>query len=157
MVEVSGSPGIEDVTVDGTPIVIGGTAVASLGVEPPSSPTLVPLSVSDADEQTTREIERAVQQFAACGNTGDALRVYALFTEDGLRNLLANVVPEDAETFINTVATPVAIPPEALQPAPIIESIQMLEDGRVAATLVITSADGGETRQTFVYSIENER
>jgi hypothetical protein len=156
MVEVSGSPHVEDVTVDGTPIVIDGTMVASRAGSAAAPDAAMPAG-APADEATAAEVARAVRQYTACSNTGDALRVYALFTEHGLKDLLDNVVPEDEQGFITSVSTPVIVPTEALQPVPDIESVQQLDDGRVAAAIVVAGPSGAGTRQVFIFSKESGR
>lgn len=156
MVEVSGSPRVEDVTVDGTPIVKEGTQVAPGTARVATTDASVPTG-STADAATTAEIALAMRQYTACTNTGDALRVYALFTESGLRDLLTNVVPDGSERFIASVSTPVSVPTEALQPVPDIESVQQLDDGRVAAAIVVAGPSGAGTRQVFIFSEESGR
>ncbi len=133
-------------TLDGKPLVVDGTVVATASSRRPSSPSSPPPG-EPADPQTVAGITDTVSELVACENGGDALRNYALFTAATLRRLLANVVPAgDEEAFLESLAmsAPQSGEPKDTERAPIVEDVRVLSDGRVGALLTTDPVSSGE-------------
>lgn len=102
-----------------------------------------------ANEDTTSQVTDVVYQLAACFNAGDLLRVYALFSDDGLRPAL---FPED-------IAAAETLTPEPLDEAnrfiePIVWDVRVQEEDRVTA---LVDFDGEIALITFEWDDELDR
>lgn len=95
-------------------------------VVPRSLPTGLP-----ADAATVGAITDAVYQLIACGNTGDPLRLLALYSDGALRQM----GPLDNEWF-SALTTPTAQPDERWVTLIAVWDVQVLPDGRVAALVL---------------------
>lgn len=98
------------------------------------------------DDLTTHDVTNVVIEMAACLNAGDVLRLYALFSDDGLKPAL---VPNDL--FAAEAATPKALSPENQFPMPILWDARVQNDGRVTA---LVDLDGEVALVTFVWNGE---
>lgn len=99
-----------------------------------------------ADAATTAAITSVVRQLEACINSGDQLRVYALFSDDLFRqplnpDLVADLTTELAEL---AHATPTPIPSGERQILTGPWHVEMLDDGRVMAAVVFGFEDGAD-------------
>jgi hypothetical protein len=110
---------------------------SALATPAAGTPTLVtPQSDSTVGQPADAETEEAVMTLAreatACGNAGDYLRVFALYTDNGLRVFAADrgMTVEQIVGFL--AATPVPLPTEAWQGVRI-RDVRVLSDGRVTA------------------------
>ena len=101
------------------------------------------------------------REVTACGNLGDYRRVFALYTDHGLRVFAADrgMVPEQLVGFLT--ATPVPLPAEAWQGVRI-RGPRVLPDGRVTAFVDFHSPQGIGTvfvtliRQGDRYLVDSE-
>jgi hypothetical protein len=97
-----------------------------------------------ADELTVQDVTKVAVEMAACLNAGDVLRLYALFSDDGL---IPALVPDDL--FQAEAATPAALPEDDQFAMPIVWDVRVQEDGRVTA---LTELDGEVALITFVWN-----
>ncbi len=106
---------------------------------PVASPTAFTLPEGEtASEEVVAEVTTLYQRLASCLNSGDYLRVYALYTDDYLiRNL-------DPETFADVPATPVAVEESQQTTFNSVLDANVLEDGRIAALISTTNAQTGD-------------
>lgn len=112
-----------------------------------------------ADEETVAAVTATVDQFFACVNEGYLYRYVFLFTPEYLTSFLAGSLSTEtnaqlADEIINEPA-PMPLPEDQQTVLVGIEDIQVLEDGRVVATVVgddLTS----ETAATPVFFIFEE-
>jgi hypothetical protein len=105
-------------------VVTGGGPAPPLATELPQG---VP-----ADPGTVAEIKGVVHEWAACANTGDALRLFALYTDDALRAL----GPLPAGT-VTEFATPDPIRQTDRAFVISVSDIEVFPDGRVGAVVVV--------------------
>jgi hypothetical protein len=121
--------------------------------------TATPPSGEPADEEIVAGVEETVRQFVACTNAVDRARLYGLFSPEWfilVSGLSPNDVPEPA--LIPTIAarvetrlagaTPVA--EEDLTGLVEIRDVVVLDDGRVAAT-VVTDGPEGAGESLFIF------
>jgi hypothetical protein len=97
-----------------------------------------------ADELTVQDVTKVAVEMAACLNAGDVLRLYALFSDDGL---IPALVPDDL--FQAEAATPAALPEDDQFATPTVWDVRVQEDGRVTA---LTELDGEVALITFVWN-----
>jgi hypothetical protein len=97
-----------------------------------------------ADELTVQDVTKVAVEMAACLNAGDVLRIYALFSDDGL---IPALVPDDL--FQAEAATPAALPEDDQFATPTVWDVRVQEDGRVTA---LTELDGEVALITFVWN-----
>lgn len=108
-----------------------GSAVPASGqvLEPQPLPPGVP-----ADEATTEAITALVRELEACMHTGDQLRIYALFSDDQLRQIPPS--PEIVDELLALEsATPAPVPVGQRQVIVGPWHVEMLADGRVMAAV----------------------
>ena len=106
----------------GTPIAAEATPVPLAGGEP-------------ADRETVAAVTATIREYYACLNAGDPLRLFALFSDGGLRRFAAEYgapIPGDAAS----AATPVPVPPDERFFARAIRDVRDQGDGRVVATVI---------------------
>ena len=98
------------------------------------APVMIPIG-QPADAATVAEITRTTRETFACFSAGDYLRVFALVTDDAVRQLQAQGIlsPEVVPFF---AATPVAVPPDLRAGYLAITDVSLLPDGRVGAFIV---------------------
>lgn len=100
-----------------------------------------------ADDATAAAIEATVAAVFACFNTGDALRAFALFTDD----LAMQFGPEpgtsreEAEAFLTAAPEPAA--PDELSEIVAVTNVMLLDDGRVGAFVI--DQTGGELATAY--------
>jgi hypothetical protein len=99
-----------------------------------------------ADELTVQDVTKVAVEMAACLNAGDVLRLYALFSDDGLKPAL---VPDDL--FQAEAATPAALAKDDQFAMPIVWDVRVQEDGRVTA---LVDLDGEVALITFTWNGE---
>lgn len=111
-----------------------------------------------ADEETADQITDIVYQLAACFNAGDLLRVYALFSDDGLRPAL---FPEDIEAAATMT-------PEPLEEAnrfvePVVWDVRVQDDDRVTALvdfdgeIALVTFDRDETDDRYLIDLFDDQ
>ena len=98
------------------------------------TPITIPLG-QPADDATIAEITRTARETFACFSAGDYLRVFALVTDDAVRQLQAQGILS-AEVVPFFAATPVAVPSELRAGYLALTDIVVLPDGRVGAFIV---------------------
>jgi hypothetical protein len=94
-----------------------------------------------ADADTVAAVMTLAREATACGNLGDYRRVFALYTDNGLRVFAADrgMAAEQIAGFL--AATPVALPTEAWQGVRI-RDVRVLADGRVTGIIDFRSPEG---------------
>jgi hypothetical protein len=94
-----------------------------------------------ADAETIEAVITLAREATACGNAGDYRRVFALYTDNGLRVFAADsgMAAEQIVGFL--AATPVAPPAEAWQGVRI-RDVRVLSDGQVTAFIDFLSSEG---------------
>jgi hypothetical protein len=122
-----------------SPESIAAALASSLAGTPPN-PADLP-SGEPAVAATLADVTALARQAAACGNAGDYRRVFALYTDDGLRAFSADrgLTAEQLVGFL--AATPVPVPEEARQGVRVREA-RVLPDGRVTAIIEFRSPAG---------------
>jgi hypothetical protein len=86
------------------------------------------LQHSAADEETTREIEAAYREWAACINAGDSLRLAALTSDETIRSGAVDLVdPEDA---------PKPLPEDQRLTILDVSYVREFDDGRAGGVLI---------------------
>jgi hypothetical protein len=101
-----------------------------------ATPTPVTIPIGQpADAATVAEITRTTRETFACFSAGDYLRVFALVTDDAVRQLQAQGILS-AEVVPFFAATPVVAPPEYRAGYLAITDVSLLPDGRVGAFIV---------------------
>lgn len=98
-------------------------------LEPQPLPPGVP-----ADAATTEAITAVVRELEACSNTGDQLRIYALFSDDQFRQIPPSAEIVD-ELRALEAATPAAVPVGQRQVIVGPWHVEKLADGRVMAAV----------------------
>ena len=91
-----------------------------------------------ADEATFAAVSAAVREYIACINAGDSAKVLALYTDDGLRALLADAIAAGytGEDVIASFGTPAPLPADQVTLLYGIDQVVILADGRAAALVV---------------------
>lgn len=120
-------------------------------------PTVVPVPVGVPVELVVRNaISATVHEQYACFNAGDALRGYALVTDDYLRSLLAEqaLTREDISFFLQG---PLPVPLEAQTRILAITDVSALPDGRVAAFVVTEHAFAGQDTTYMIFLQQDGR
>lgn len=130
-----------------------GSPVPAMVELPPVPSTDLP-SGQPVDAPTIEAIQRVVQEYWACSNAGDSLRVFALFTDDRVRQLAPPV--EEREAILSTLAATPA-PDEVIPPVSVsgVSEARLLPDGRVGALITIETAEGLMVR--FFYVCEQQQ
>lgn len=113
------------------------------------SPRFSPGDGSRAGDVAASQVTVVVYQLAACFNAGDLLRVYALFSDEGLRPAL---FPEDVEWAGE--ATPEPLPESDRFSEPEVTDVRVQNDGRVTA---MVDFDGEDALVTFIWNAELDR
>jgi hypothetical protein len=93
-----------------------------------------------ADAETVEAVMSLAREATACGNAGDYRRVFALYTDNGLRVFAADrgMAAEQIVGFL--AATPVALPAETWQGVRI-RDVRVRSDGRVTAFIDFRSRE----------------
>lgn len=107
-----------------------GVATPSAATDSLPLPTALP-SGPPADAETVSAIAATVRELGACANAGDPRRLFALYTD----GYLGQIGPYDAKVFVGMPATP-ELEEDRLSIDAVVD-VQRLEDGRVAAVVVI--------------------
>jgi hypothetical protein len=94
-----------------------------------------------ADAETVRAVTTLVREATACGNVGDYLRVFALYTDNGLRVFAADRGMTAEQLAGALAATPVPLPEESWQAARV-QDVRVLSDGRVTAFIEFLAPKG---------------
>jgi hypothetical protein len=102
-----------------------------------------------AGDVAASQVSLVVYQLAACFNANDLLRVYALFSDSGLRPAL---FPEDIAAA--ATVTPVPLDEEIQFPEPVVWDVRVQSDGRVTA---LVDFDGEIALITFVWDEAQDR
>jgi ketosteroid isomerase-like protein len=122
--------------------------------------TATPPTGEPADEETVAAIEETVRQFFACTNAGDQARVLALLSPElfiSASGITADDLPDEesipelaeaAEAQLGE-ATPVA--EDERTGLVEIRDVVVLDDGRVAATVVGDGPDGESSPALFIF------
>jgi hypothetical protein len=94
-----------------------------------------------ADAETVAAVTALAREATACGNLGDYRRVFALYTDNGLRVFAADRGMA-AEQLAGALATPpVPLPEESWQGVRV-RDVRVLSDGRVTAFIDFRSPEG---------------
>ncbi len=106
--------------IDATPFVI-----------PPGKP---------ADAETAADVETALRQVFACTNAGDFLRIFALFSDDFLRDFFAGVPIDDGViALLGAPAQP--LPADQQRIIRGFGEVRLLADGRAGVTIILDEPD----------------
>jgi hypothetical protein len=137
--------------------VVGQTPVPRVD---PAAPIAELLRMAEpASAETVAAITRTVFEVVACRNAGDDARRFALFTDDGLRSLVAPL-PEGAtwDPDFSYLATPPAAVAAAQRATLLaIDDVLVLPDRRIAARVTIVAGDGATQEALFVFVPQGER
>ncbi len=114
-----------------------------------------------ADVETVAAVTALAREATACGNAGDYRRVFALYTDNGLRVFAADrgMVAEQLVGFL--AATPVPLPEASWQGVRVREA-HIQSDGRVTAFIDFLALQGigsvfvGLVRQGDHYFVDSE-
>jgi hypothetical protein len=111
-------------------------ATPAAGAGRPAAPTPVTIPPGQpADAATVEGITRTTRETFACFSAGDFLRVFALVTDDAIRQLqVQGILTAEVVPFF--AATPVAVPPEHRAGYLAITDVSLLPDRRVGAFVV---------------------
>jgi hypothetical protein len=117
-------------------LVAAGTPVPAVTPTPLPDPFVMPEGFALSDEDRA-EVEKDLLRAVACFNTGDPLKVFAVYTDDYVVELIGRLGGLSAETeaVLATVAPP--SPSEYIVVLAILDAV-LLDDGRV---LVVVSGD----------------
>lgn len=96
------------------------------------------------DEETRETITAVVRQAAACANAGDFLRGLALYTDNGVRTLLAGQAPTADELVKFYGGSPVPLPADT-QVSFRVRSLRELVEGQVTAFVDFRDSAGTTT------------
>jgi hypothetical protein len=99
-----------------------------------------------ADAATTTAVTSILHQLFACANGGDFLRVFALYTDDFLRDFLAGT-PVNDEVIALFTASPVPLPEQELRVIIRFGDVQILPDGRAGVVVVLDEPDDPRTEE----------
>jgi hypothetical protein len=126
----------------------------------PAAPIAALLRTAEpASVETVAAITRTVFEVVACRNAGDDARLFALFTDDGLRSIVAPLPagftwdPDFAD--LATPPTAVAVAERATLLA--IDDVLVLPDRRIAARVTVVAGDGATQEALFVFVPQGER
>jgi hypothetical protein len=125
-------------------------ALAALPV--PSATPSVSLTIGEpltVDQFT--QIETTVRRFIDCSNAGEPLRVYALYSDRYLQQLLTLERPTIDQSRYDALATPMAAQPRDVATLIDIKGGRRLADGRLGADVTI-SYPSVPTPKTFVFT-----
>jgi hypothetical protein len=114
-----------------------------------------------ADTETEEAVMALAREATACGNAGDYRRVFALYTDNGLRVFAADrgMAAEQLAGFL--AATPVPLPEESWQGVRV-RDVRIQSDGRVTAFIDFRSPQGigtvfvGLVQQGDRYLVDSE-
>jgi hypothetical protein len=114
-----------------------------------------------ADTETVAAVTALAREATACGNAGDYRRVFALYTDTGLRVFAADrgMAPEQLTSLL--AATPVSLATEAWQ-AVRVREVRLHPDERVTAFIDFHAPQGTGTvfvilvRQVDRYLVDSE-
>jgi hypothetical protein len=125
------------VRIVGTPVPGMDASVPAPAASP--APFVIPRG-EPADTETADEVIATLHQVFACTNGGELLRVYALFTEDFVREFFAQT-PLTADVIAFLAATPQPLPKEQQRIIRGFGSVQILADGRAGVMIVLDEPD----------------
>jgi hypothetical protein len=94
-----------------------------------------------ADSDTAEGVRQTVNDFISCGNAGDFLGLFSLVTNDFLTRYSDSL---DLAPELLAPATPVTLPEDEQIVIGEVRDIVVRADGRVAALVVLASANGAE-------------
>ena len=83
-------------------------------------------------------MQKAIDRFVACGNAGEPLRVYALYSDAYLLSLLSRERPLLDQSRYDALATPIAATPGQQATVTLIEGGRRFADGRIGVNVTIT-------------------
>ena len=133
----------------------GGTTIAS------AECTVAPRTLASLDDASTAATIAAVMRgVVACKNAGDNGRVFAYYSDAYLLREMAQLSEPDRASFATYVAEPAAPLPEASWAALVaVGDVQLLSDGRVAATVTVNDPSGHphENTDVIVFVQEGQR
>lgn len=111
------------------------------GITTPAKPGSDMAAGQPADAETVATVTALVREATACGNAGDYRRVFALYTDNGLRVFAADrgMAVEQLTGFL--AATPVPLPEESWQAARV-RDVLIQSDARVTAFADFRSPQG---------------
>jgi len=138
---------------DGTPVVFVATPAAEEGAT-----NAVTISIgSPADDATTAAVVATMHEVLSCFDTLDALRGFALFTDDYLRRMGPQGMPRDeAEAFL-TQEPPGEIPVAERLPLLAVTEVSVLADGRVGALVTVADPILGPSTNYTVFVQQGDR
>jgi hypothetical protein len=125
------------VRIVGTPL--PGAAAPSSAPAASPAPFATPPG-EPADTETADEVIATLHQVFACTNGGELLRVYALFTEDFVREFFAQT-PLTADVIAFLAAPPQPLPEDQQRIIRGFGGVQILADGRAGVMIVLDEPD----------------
>lgn len=114
-------------------------ALVGTPIARPATPVPSPAGGVPVDATTIGGVVETYRMVTACFNAGDFARAYALYTDDYLRRLLAEVAARaevDPQVIPIALATPQTVPPMRWTAVRAIGNVRSLPDGRVVASVV---------------------
>jgi hypothetical protein len=108
-----------------------------------------------ADAATSEAVTSTVRQLFACANGGDFLRVFALYTDDFLRDFLAGT-PVNDEVIALFTASPIPLPEQELRVIIRFGDVQILPDGRAGVVVVLDEPDDPRTEEPDYVILERD-
>lgn len=100
----------------------------------------VPPAGEPVDAATSEAIAATMRELFACTNAGDFLRVYALFTDDFVRDFFAGTpMTPEVEAFL--AAPPRPLPDDQRRVIVRIGEPRLLPDGRIGVPIVLDEPD----------------
>ncbi len=125
--------------VAATPMAEGQDA-AEDSASPVASPSAFTMPEGEAaGEEAVAEVTALYEQLIACLNAGDYLRAYAFYSDEYLQRNLS------AEAIASLEATPVPVEESTQTEFGSVLDARMLEDGRIAALVLTSNAQTGDT------------
>jgi hypothetical protein len=97
-----------------------------------------------ADAETVAAVMALAREATACGNLGDYRRVFALYTDNGLRVFAADRGMTAEQLAGALAATPVPLPEESWQGVRV-RNVRIQSDGRVTGFIDFRSPDAAGT------------
>ena len=130
--------------------------VAALATSDNGTPTAVlpdgdAAAGQPADAETAAAVTALAREAAACGNAGDYRRVFALYTDNGLRVFAADRGMAVEQMAGALAVTPVPLPEESWQGVRV-RDVRIQSDGRVTAFIDFRSPEGNGT--VFVHLVQ---